>query len=105
MLSKMESQSTLSSFVSSSSIAEAREVWTAVDHVTNAYRKSHKSEIWDLGTEFISNDGKTAWKYSICDTLIVLPRKALLNITRHLRKKHRIITQADKDEVKGTRPI
>src|SRR5665213_1775647 len=101
----MESQSTLSSFVSSSSLTEAREVWTAVDYLPNAYRKSYKSEIWNLGTEFVSNNGKTAWKYSIYDTLVVLPRKALLNITRHLRKKHRIITQADKDEVKGTRPI
>ena len=98
----MESQSTLSSFVSSSSITDPRELWIAVDHVANTYRKSQKSQIWDLGTEFVSIDGKTAaWKCSICETVVVLSNKSTSNATRHLRKKHRIMQADDEDEDKG----
>jgi hypothetical protein len=98
----MESQSTFSSFISSSSITDTREAWIAVDHGANTYRKSHKSQIWDLGTEFISADGKTsAWKCSICETIVVLPKKASSNATRHLRKKHRIMQAGDDDTDNG----
>jgi hypothetical protein len=97
----MESQSTLSAFISSSSITDQREAWIAVDHVANTYRKSQKSQIWDLGTEFVSTDGKiTAWKCSICETIVVLPNKSSSNATRHLRKKHRIMQTSDEYEDK-----
>ena len=101
----MESQSTFSSFISSSLIADPREAWIAVDHGANTYRKSHKSPIWDLGTEFISTDGKTsAWKCSIYETIVILPKKALSNVTRHLRKKHQII-QTDNDDTENSAVI
>jgi hypothetical protein len=87
----MESQSTVSAFISSSSITDPREAWIAVDHVANTYRKSQnlKSGTWALSSSV-----------RICETIVVLPKKSSSNATRHLRKKHRIMQASDEYEDK-----
>jgi hypothetical protein len=74
-----------------------------VDHLANKRRGAKKSQVWDLGDEYISLNSldTCAWRYQICipEVLIGLLRKSITAVIRHFKRKHSDLLEDDSSDI------
>ena len=68
-------------------------VWYLVDHEANRGRGSKRSEVWDIGDQYIaiSDPSKWAWRCQLCkgdNILIILTKTSTAAALRHVQMKH-----------------
>ena len=106
------SQATLNAYLSTQASTSTRRIehrqingtiWSLVEHPANIRRNSHTSRIWDHGGEYANLQAPNSdysWICDHCNSVIKLARsQTRWNISRHLRKAHKIETKREISEV------